>query len=158
MQTTGFHILPSPLLEQDPMQSQCPPRVMTSRISWLCPSVLLPGTGRYLMSHFSFSQNNLARKTSISLARICVQEEPRPPWSSFSSWDSSSWWPLWFSPSDSALQGGRWLIGKSSPVHSPQMLCECSGRTTGRTVPSRNWTDRCLVHQGTWTLYPRSGF
>jgi hypothetical protein len=30
VQTTGFHILPRRLLEQDLTQSQCPPRVMTS--------------------------------------------------------------------------------------------------------------------------------
>lgn len=86
------------------------------------------GRGRYLTSQFFFSsQNNLARSSSTFLARIWVQEEPRQPWSSFSLWAYSSWSPLWFCPSDSTLQGHRWLTGKSNPVHFPRRLCEPSG-------------------------------
>lgn len=111
-------------------------------------SVHSPGKGRELTPHFSFSQKTPTRSSSISLARIWVLEEPKQPWSSFSSLDSSSWSSQWFSPSDCALQGGRWHIGKFSPARSPRMLCELAG------LPRRgNWTRHCSpwkVHTVSW--------
>ena len=46
VQTTGLHILPSPLLEQDPMQSQCPPKVRTPSPNPMCVSQCLTPCGR----------------------------------------------------------------------------------------------------------------
>lgn len=101
-------------------------------------SVHTPGKGRGMTPHFSFSQKNMSRSNSISLARTWVLEELKQPWSSFSSWDFSSWSSRWFSPSDCALQGTRWHTGQSSPVRSPQMLCELFGLAL-----QGNWTRHC---------------
>lgn len=149
VQTTGFLTRPSLLLKEPPIRPPpCPPTVRTS--PWPLrgngQSHAL-GKGRGLTPHFSFSQKSLPRSNSISLARIWVPEELKPPWSSYSSSGSSSWSSPWPSPSDCALHGSRWPTRPCSPARSPPTPCE-------RLLLLLRGTGQGVDRQGRSTRYP----